>query len=74
MEAIRAHVEAEIKLLEEFANELKWVARGVEGWRGTNPEADRARELEALKRLGEPRFAPLIERYEIKLPNEGEMK
>ena len=74
MEAIKSRVEAEIELIQEFASELKWVERGLQGWRGSNPEEDRARELEALRKLREPRFAPLIERYNIILPSEHELK
>ena len=74
MEAIRSRVEAEIELIQEFANELKWVERGLTGWRGTDPDADRARELEALQKLRESRFAPLLERYNIILPDESELK
>ena len=74
MEVISDRVEAEIGLLQEFANELKWVERGLQGWRGSNPEADRARELQALRTLREPRFAPLLERFNITLPDEKELK
>ena len=74
MEEIRNRAEAECDLLREFANELKWVERGLRGWRGTDPDADRARELEALQKLREPRFGPLLERYNIILPSEHELK
>ena len=74
MEAIKSRVEDEIELLQEFVNELKWVERGLQGWRGTNPDEDRSRELEALQKLREPRFAPLLERYNIILPEERELK
>ena len=74
MEVIRSRVEAEIELLQEFANELKWVERGLQGWRGTDPDADRARELEALQKLREPRFGALLERYNFILPSESELK
>ena len=74
MEVIRSRVEAEIELLLELANELKWVKRGLEGWRGSDPETDRARELQALRTLQESRFAPLLERYNIILPSEQELR
>ena len=74
MEEMRNQVEAEVELLREFANELKWLERGLEGWRGTDPDADRAREIEALRKLREPRFGHLIERYNIILPSERELK
>ena len=74
MENVRQQIEAEVSLLREFVNELKWVERGLEGWRGTDPDADRARELEALQKLREPRFGPLLERYNIILPSERELK
>ena len=74
MEAISDRVETEIRLLQEFANELKWVERGLKGWRGTDPDEDRARELEALRKLREPRFAHLLERYNIILPDGSKLK
>ena len=74
MEEIRNRVEAEIELIREFANELRWVERGLRGWRGTDPDADREREIQALRNLKEPRFAPLLERYNITLPDESELR
>ena len=74
MEEISDQILVEVEQSLEFANELKWVERGLQGWRGSNPDADRARELQALRRLRESRFAPLLKRYNIKLPEEHELK
>ena len=75
IETVRKEVESEIRLLEEFRNELKWLDRGLKGERGkgVDPKTIRDRALRALESLKDPKFRPLLERYGIALPKPEEI-
>ena len=78
LEDVMRRVESDIRLLEEFENELKWLSRGLRGERtrvitgGKIVEEDsepvKRRALQALERLSDPKFSKLLKRYGVKLP------
>lgn len=74
-EDVRKKVESEIRLLEEFVVELKWLDRGLKGERGkgVDPKTIMDRTIKALESLKDPKFRPLLERYGIVLPRPDEI-
>jgi len=70
IEDVRKKVESEIRLLEEFVNELKWLDRGLKGEKGTSvdPKTIRDRALLALERLKDAKYSELLKKYGVTLP------
>jgi len=83
LEDARRKVESEVRLLEEFMNELKWLDRGLKGEKmrmvaggkvvKEDPEPVKARAKEALRRLRDPKFTQLLEKYGVALPSEADI-
>jgi len=78
LEDVMRRVKSDIRLLEEFRSELKWLDRGLKGEkmrviaRGKvvkeDPEPVKRRALQALERLSDPKFSELLKRYGVELP------
>jgi len=83
IENARSQVESEIRLLEEFRNELKWLDRGLKGVktrvvaRGKTVKEEgelvKKRALTALQRLRDAKFQELLKKHGITLPSETDI-
>ena len=69
-------IREDARVLEEFADEVKWIERGKSGWKGQGEPAENTRDraLQALKRLKEePKMKEFVAKYRVALPNDADI-